>query len=67
MVGRGATLDFRGAGGQRFHVEACGLVGIGCVPFYAEESDAALEFALCFIAAQEPDFLDGVVERCCAA
>ena len=72
-VGRGTaaflpeSLDFRRAGGKGFHVEAFGLVGVRGVPFYAEEGDAALELALCFVAAQEPDFLDGVVECCCAA
>lgn len=72
VVGGGAAAfgaqgaDVGGVSGERLDVEGCGFVGVVDRVFDAEHSSCVPKLFLCFVAAQEPDFLDGVVEGCCA-
>jgi len=56
------ALDFRGAGREGFDVVACWFMAVVAEPLDAENIAAVFEFLLCFVAAQEPDFLEGVVD-----
>jgi hypothetical protein len=58
---RSESLDLGGVGGESFDVIACWLVTVTFEPPNTKGYSAVLEFLFCFVAAQEPDFLDKVV------